>query len=111
MEQLWTQDPFNVDIKLTPDCKNRSAEILNVYFKQIGLKLIFEKVYKKAYFPMSLATMTYEDTSNVRRLMQMVDPDERIDLEKDAKRYDEYYESLKKSPMQLVPMQIVDKEE
>lgn len=110
MEQLWTQDPFNVDIKLTPDCKNRSAEILNVYFKQIGLKLIFEKVYKKAYFPMSLATMTYEDTSNMRRLMQMVDPDERIDLEKDAKRYDEYYESMKKTLMEIVPMRIVDKE-
>lgn len=110
MEQLWTQDPFNVDIKLTPDCKNRSAEILNVYFKQIGLKLIFEKVYKKAYFPMSLAKMTYQDTSNMRRLMQMVDPDERINLVKDAKRYDEYYESLKKSPMQLVPMRIVDKD-
>jgi len=110
MEQLWTQDPFDVDIKLTPDCKNRSAEILNVYFKQIGLKLIFEKIYKKAYFPMSLAKMTYQDTSNMRRLMQMVDPDERIDLVKDAKRYDEYYESLKKSPMQLVPMRIVDKE-
>ena len=111
MEQLWTQDPFDVDIKLTPDCKNRSAEILNVYFKQIGLKLIFEKVYKKAYFPMSLATMTYEDTSNVRRLMQMVDPDERIDLEKDAKRYDEYYESKERTLMELVPMRIVDKEE
>ena len=60
---------------------------------------------------MSLATMTYEDTSNVRRLMQMVDPDERIDLEKDAKRYDEYYESKERTLMELVPMRIVDKEE
>lgn len=110
MEQLWTQDPFNVDIKLTPDCKNRSAEILNVYFKQIGLKLIFEKIYKKPKFLMAISTMSYEDTSDKRRLMQMVDPDERIDLVKDAKRYDEYYDSLKKSPMLLMPMTIEEKD-
>lgn len=47
MEQLLTGDPYNIDIKLTDDCKNRNVEILNAYLKTMGLRLVFTKKPKK----------------------------------------------------------------
>ncbi len=46
-EQLETGDPFNIDVKLDMDSKNRNAEILNVYLKTKGLRLVFKKHLKK----------------------------------------------------------------
>ena len=46
-EQLETDDPFNIDVKLDMDSKNRNAEILNVYLKTKGLRLVFKKHLKK----------------------------------------------------------------
>jgi hypothetical protein len=45
-EDLLTGNPFNIDIKLDEDSKNRGVEILNVYLKTMGLRLKFEKRYK-----------------------------------------------------------------
>lgn len=47
MEALLTGDPYNVDIKLTDDCTNRNAQIVDVYLKTLGLKLVFIKKPKK----------------------------------------------------------------
>lgn len=47
VEQMYTGDPFNIDIKLDSDSKNRSAEIANTYLKTIGRRLIFIKRPKK----------------------------------------------------------------
>lgn len=46
-EGLLVGDPFNIDIKLDENSKNRNAEILNTYLKTMGLRLVFEKVPKK----------------------------------------------------------------
>ena len=43
VEQMYTGDPFNIDIKLDSDSKNRSAEIANTYLKTIGRRLVFIK--------------------------------------------------------------------
>lgn len=42
-EQMYTGDPFNIDIKLDSESKNRSAEIANTYLKTIGRRLRFIK--------------------------------------------------------------------
>ena len=42
-EQMYTGDPFNIDIKLDNESKNRSAEIANTYLKTIGRRLRFVK--------------------------------------------------------------------
>lgn len=47
IQQLLTEDPFNIDIKLNSDCKNRSAEILNAYLLAMGLRINFIKRRKK----------------------------------------------------------------
>lgn len=43
VEQMYTGDPFDIDIKLDSDSKNRSAEIANTYLKTIGRRLRFVK--------------------------------------------------------------------
>ena len=43
VEQMYTGDPFKIDIKLDSDSKNRSAEIANTYLKTIGRRLNFIK--------------------------------------------------------------------
>ena len=46
-EQMYTGDPFKIDIKLDSDSKNRSAEIANTYLKTVGRRLKFIKKRKK----------------------------------------------------------------
>ena len=46
VEQMYTGDPFSIDIKLDSDSKNRSAEIANTYLKTIGRRLNFIKKLK-----------------------------------------------------------------
>lgn len=42
-EQLLTGDPYDIDIRLDKDSKNRNAEIINALMKTMGLRLVFEK--------------------------------------------------------------------
>lgn len=46
VEQLYTGDPFHVDIRLDKESKNRSAEKFTTYLKTAGLRLKFTKVKK-----------------------------------------------------------------
>lgn len=41
VEQMYTGDPFEIDVKLNSNCKNRSAEIATTYLKTIGRRLKF----------------------------------------------------------------------
>ncbi|MBR6289155.1 MAG: hypothetical protein IKR19_07470 [Acholeplasmatales bacterium] len=43
VEQMYTGDPFHIDVKLDSDSKNRSAEIANTYLKTVGRRLVFLK--------------------------------------------------------------------
>ena len=45
--KLLIGDPYNIDIKLDSDSKNRNAEIINALLKTMGLKLVFEKIPKE----------------------------------------------------------------
>lgn len=47
VEQMYTCDPFSINIKLDSDSRNRSAEIANIRMKVIGRRLRFEKIKKK----------------------------------------------------------------
>lgn len=59
--ELETGDPFNVDIRLDMDSKNRNAEILNVYLKTKGLRLVFEKRLKVRVNPVLIDPMVFHD--------------------------------------------------
>lgn len=43
VEQMYTGDPFQIDIRLDSDSKNRPAEIANTYLKTIGRRIVFKK--------------------------------------------------------------------
>lgn len=45
-EQLLIGDPYDIDIKLDADSKNRNAEIINALLKSMGLRLVFTKKLK-----------------------------------------------------------------
>lgn len=45
-EQLLIGDPYDIDIKLDEDSKNRNAEIINALLKTMGLSLVFKKIPK-----------------------------------------------------------------
>lgn len=50
-EQLYTGDPFNIDIKLDMGAKNRNVEIVEAYLKTLGYKLVFIKRRKTRIRP------------------------------------------------------------
>lgn len=47
VRQLYTEDPYDIDIKLDNDATNRGAEIINTRLKVIGRVLRFVKVPKR----------------------------------------------------------------
>ena len=52
--KLLNGDPFNIDIKLDNNSKNRNVEIINAYMKTLGLKFSFERHKKKLEDPLGL---------------------------------------------------------
>ena len=45
-EELLIGNPYDIDIKLDSDSKNRNAEIINALLKTMGLRLVFNKQLK-----------------------------------------------------------------
>ena len=80
VEEFYTGDPFNVDIKLDKESSNRSAEIVNTYLKTMGLRLIFKKVLKKREVPFALDVFTFND-EDVQDVFY-INNDKNFDLQK-----------------------------
>ena len=55
-EQMYTGDPYNVDIKLDQTCSNRSVESLNARLKTMGYRIVFKKK-KKEPIPLILQSL------------------------------------------------------
>lgn len=77
-EELLTGDPFNVDIRLDETSKNRSVEILNVYLKTMGLRLVFEKVYKNIVKPVLKKAVIHYGQSLIKPV-RYIEPGEKFD--------------------------------
>jgi len=77
-EELLTGDPFNVDIKLDNESKNRNVEILNAYLKTMGLRLVFKKRPKKLDKAI-LFDLIKECPNGRSPLIWTIDPDEYFD--------------------------------
>ena len=83
VEQMYTGDPFHIDIRLNSDAKNRSAEIANTYLKTIGRRLIFIK-RKKKIRKITISPVSF-DRDPYRHPISFVPENERenFDYEKD----------------------------
>lgn len=103
-KELWTGDAFNVDVKLDMESKNRNVEILNVYLKTMGLRLVFKKKPKKYEHPIEIEPMYFYDDPN--RLVEPIIPipkDEKFDLEAEVQRL--IWEKNNKWPIEIFPME------
>lgn len=46
VEQMYTENPYSINIKLDGEATNRGVEIVNTYLKTIGRRLVFKKIKK-----------------------------------------------------------------
>lgn len=53
VQNLYTGNPFDIDIKLDNKAKNRNVEIINARLKTCGYKLVFKKIPKQFKCPVS----------------------------------------------------------
>ena len=92
-EQMFTCNPFSIDIKLDDEASNRSAEIVNTYLKTIGRRLIFEK-HRKLRYKITCAPLYFEKPRAIQPLWFVKDKD--FDFEKDFQERQAVYKKMAK---------------
>lgn len=97
-ETLWVDNPFDINIKIDDEAKNRGVEVFNTYLMVMGLGLRFIKKPKKKqnllYRPLLYKqTNTYSDT--LRPLLYKPHEKENPDLERYLNEIEEKAKSLK----------------
>ena len=86
VEQMYTGDPFHIDIKLNSDSKNRSAEIVNTYLKTIGRRLKFIK-RRKTYTKITFSPVEFTEDPYIDPLIPIpVEDRDKFDIEKEFKK-------------------------
>ena len=95
-EQMFTANPFHIDIRLDDESSNRSAEIVNVYLKTIGKRLVFEKE-KKIRYKVALSPFYFtKDPTPVKPFWFV--KEKNFDFEKDYKERQKIYKKQEKKP-------------
>ena len=108
-QSMLTDDAFNINVKLDMDSTNRNAEILNVYLKTMGLKLVFRKKPKEFIQPMLINPMSFNFDPSLSQMDRLIKPmtfyskDEKIDLERNVLRLIEQNHGLI-DPIEIYPM-------
>lgn len=88
-EQLLTGNPYEIDIQLDKDSKNRNAEIINAIFKTMGLKLVFKKIPKvKNYVIKEIAAkiVPNKDFKYKTNIRDIIGHDDEFDMKYSAAR-------------------------
>ncbi len=90
-EQLLTDDPYDIDIKLDDKSVNRTAQIANIYLKVMGYRLKFIKKPKKIVRGILARGITYHwgDKPLRKGIMYVSEEEKGFDIEKDIKRSEE----------------------
>ena len=68
VEQFYTEDPFNIDIKLDNKASNIQAEIVNTYLKTMGLRLKFMKIAKKKISAIKFPALVFNQNAKEEAL-------------------------------------------
>lgn len=90
VENIYTKDPYNIDIKLDGESRNRSAEKLNAYLKAMGLKLVFIKKKKQFKPALMYVAITYADKPLIAPIQYVSEAEQGFNIQ-------EYSEKLIKS--------------
>ena len=97
VEQFSTGDPYMMDIRLDHESINRSAEIVQTYFKAIGLRLVFKKIAKKKVNPFTNHALEFDQFAKIDPF-NYVDPTglNEKQLLKKIKKQNDYINDAKK---------------
>lgn len=92
-EQMLTDNPYDIDIKLDENSVNRSAQIANIYLKVMGYRLRFLKKLKRPKRGVLVKGITYHwgDKDIRRGVMYVSDKEKGFNIEKDIKRAEEVH--------------------
>lgn len=111
VQKLYTDDPYEIDIKLDEESVDRSAELFNVYFKTIGLVLKFIKKPKKFISPVLYEPVVYDDPNKyVKPVMYVSEEEKGFDILKDTKEQLERKERADKYPVMYEAVLYVEDE-
>jgi len=78
-EELLIGNPYDINIVLDKDSKNRNAEIINALLKTMGLKLVFSKEPKEKKTMMNnimyelVSAKDFKPKTNIRQIMDFYD--------------------------------------
>lgn len=94
VEELAVGDPYNVDVKLDRESKNRSAEILNTRLKTMGYRIVFNKKKKKRIMGVFQDAISFLDRSpNPKHMTEGI---EFVDKDYDYEHWYKTLEEIKK---------------
>lgn len=100
VEEMYTCNPYEIDIKLDNQSTNRVAEIVNTYLKAIGLRLVFAKIPKYRY-KMTISPFTFDKNPIIEPFI--VAPAEVEDKAKYFEEYDKLREKISKDKNCIQP--------
>lgn len=107
MQSIYTDDPYNIDIRLDENSVDRSAEIFNVYFKTAGLRLKFSKKRRVYKNPIQKIPM-YHDYKTHNPMMHISKKEKGYDFKKSYNRSVELEKIYKQTPMAHVVVEKLD---
>ena len=93
VEQMYTNDPFKIDIKLDSNSTNRNAEIVTTYFKALGRRFKFTKRKKRVDRLLIAPLLFTKDPDLVDQAIEIVPEEIR---NKNNFNYDKYYKDQQK---------------
>lgn len=108
VEQIFTEDPYLVNIRLDGNSKNRSAEILAAYMKFLGYRLVFEKKKKHFIKPVTFKPFVSSFALQKTKPFIILDPNVKMTDEAFEKYLDKLVEAEKKrksKPFMIKPIE------
>lgn len=93
VEQMYTNDPFKIDIKLDSNSTNRNAEIVTTYFKALGRRFKFTKRKRRIDRLLIAPLLFTKDPDLVEQAIEIVPEEIR---NKKNFNYDKYYKDQQK---------------
>lgn len=108
IQRVYTDDPYNVDIKLDEKSVDRSAEIFNVRFKTIGLRMYFRKI-KRTYKDPIQKYPIYHDYQSINPMYHVSNEEKGYDFRKDYDKSVEADNKFKEYTVYRSPMYKMDR--
>lgn len=98
--EMLTDDPYNIDIRLSDNAVNRTAQIANIYLKTMGYRLKFIKIKKKILHGLYKKGMVYHwGDKELPHGMTYISDEEEYDFDKNYQRMLEAEEEFAKRGM------------